>query len=313
MSYLKLITPINLAMEKERFFSSKDYSPQLEYDWNGQALEKIIQTNLKGGKLVDALLSQSGEAIVSAGAEFFDVEFRSEDIAFAEGLISHIPKSLNGTADEYAGLMCQKLTKLGIDYKVEIVDEHGFQGRPNHAKRVLKLSKYLHLQFLALDGITNHELVHIVRAVNGKYNDIPVSDDYLPTEEGLACLIQDKLLNVPTASAFQHALEYLAAYLSQTVGFRGIYNFLIDHGCDSENAWLRGIRQKFGLRDTSQAGGLIKSGMYFYHENLLKGLSEEELLRLLVGKISLGELSEYSQYIGKIPKDILAEMFFGSM
>lgn len=303
MSYLSIITPINLAVEKERFFSSENYSPQLEYDWNNKKLRKFLQTTPEGKSLIKALLSQDGQAITAAASEFFDVKFREDDIKLAKDLIKHVPAASNGNAEAYAKLMRQKLAKLGIDYTVEVVDEHGFQGRPNHKKHILKLSKYLHLQFLSLDGITNHELVHIIRAVNGEYNNIPISGNYLPTEEGLACLLQDEMLTRPTPSSFQHALEYLAAHLSQTVGFREIYNFLIDHGSDPENAWLRGIRQKYGLRDTSRPGGLVKSGIYFYHENLLRCLSQDELLRLFVGKIAVSELSKYHEYRGKIARD----------
>lgn len=206
--------------------------------------------------------------------------------------------------------MRRKLSDLNIDYTVKIVDEHGFQGRPDHEKHVLKLSKYLHLQFLTLDGITNHELVHIIRAVNGQYNNIPISEDYLPTEEGLACLVQDNFLTEPTPSSFQHALEYLAADLSRTASFREVYNFLIQHGSDPENAWLRGVRQKFGLRDTSKPGGLVKSGMYFYHENILRKLNKDKLLRLFVGKIALSELNQYPKYTGIIPADSIINKLF---
>lgn len=310
MSYLKITTPINLASEKERFFSIPDYSPQLQYDWSDETVTKFLKHTPSGTKLAQAILSQNGEAITHEAAKFFNVKFRPEDIDFAYNLISTTPSSANGTADEYAKLMRQKLAQLGIDYKVEVVDEHGFQGRPNHKKHILKISKYLHLQFLSLNGIVNHELTHIIRAVNSEFNHIPISADYLPTEEGLACLIQDEFLVKPTPSSYQHSLEFLAANLSQTAGFREIFDFLITHGFDPENAWLRGIRQKFGIRDTSQPGSLVKSGMYFYHENILRDLNKEELLRLFVGKISLDELDQYPKYTGKIPQSALEEVLF---
>lgn len=310
MSYLKIITPTNLASEKEKFFTLKDYSPQLEYNWDDQTIDRFLKKTPSGKPLVEALLRQDGNAITRAAAEFFDVKFRSEDLDFAQDLIKNVPTPINGTADQYADLMKKKLAALDIDYKVEVVDEHGFQGRPNHKKQIMKVSKYLHLQFLPLNSIANHELVHIIRAVNGKYNNIPKADDYLPTEEGLACLVQDELLTQHTPSSFQHALEYLAASLSRTAGFKEIFDFMVSHGSDPENAWLRGIRQKFGLRDTSQAGGLVKSGMYFYHENLLRPLEKSELLRLFVGKISLSQLSQYPKYTGKIPAEDIMRVFF---
>ncbi len=312
MSYLRIITPTNLAEEKERFFSTENYSPQLRYNWDGRTIQKLEQTAPHEVKLLDAIISQDGEAITREASVFFDVKFLPEDIEFAQKLISTVPIATNGTAKEYAKLFKRKLAELGIDYKVEIVDEHGFQGRPNHKKRAMKISKHLHLQFLSLNGIVNHELVHIIRAINGQHNNTTKSADYLPTEEGLACLIQDELLAKPTPSSFQHALEYLAADLSRTAGFREIYDFLINHGCDSENAWLRGIRQKFGLKDTSQSGGLVKSGMYFYHENLLRNLSKDELVRLFVGKISLSDLPKYPHYSGVIPQEVIERVLIHS-
>ncbi len=310
MSYLKITTPTNLAAEKERFFASDNYSPQLKYDWSEQNVNNFLEHTPSGTALAKAILNQDGKAITQEASKFFDVKFRPEDIDFAYNLISNTPPSANGTVNEYAELMRQKLTQLGIDYKVEIVDEHGFQGRPNHEKHILKLSKYMHLQFLSLNGIVNHELTHIIRAVNGEYNHISKSANYLPTEEGLACLIQDEFLVKPTSSSYQHSLEFLAANLSQTAGFREIFDFLTTHGFDSENAWLRGIRQKFGLCDTSQPGGIVKSGMYFYHENILKHLNKNELLRLFVGKISLDELDQYPVYTGKIPQSAIEEVLF---
>ncbi len=311
MSYLKLITPTNLAEEKERFFKRADYSPQLEYDWNERAIEKVVEERPESGALVGALLAQDGEKLTQAAMKFFGVEFREQDIEFARELIAEVPIAVNGTAEQYADLMRRKLADLGIDYAVEVVDEHGFQGRPNHKKHIMKISKYLYLQFLSLDGIVNHELVHIIRAINGEYNGITKSRDYLATDEGLACLVQDELLKHPTGSLFQHALEYLAADMSRTAGFREVYEFLRSHGCNAENAWLRGIRQKFGLRDTSKLGGLVKSGMYFYHENLLRGMSQDELLRLFVGKIAASELPRYPEYRGKISAEAIMRVLFG--
>lgn len=303
MTYLKLITPLNIAEEKQRFLSSKTYSPQFEYNWDAELIERFRIAKPELITLIDALLAQNKVAIEEAASKYFDVTFRAQDILFAEGLVKKVPQATNGTADQLAPLLERKLRELGIDYGVEVVDKHGFQCRPDHKAKVIRISKYLHLQFYSTEGVANHELVHIIRAVNGTFNGIPTAPDYLPTEEGLAILVQDKLLRSPLASSFQHALEYLAAHMSREVGFREIYSFLREHGCDAENAWLRGIRQKFGLRDTSQPGGLMKSGMYFYHEQLLRELSEHELVRLFVGKISLAQLPNYKSYTGAVPQE----------
>jgi len=303
MTYLKLITPTNIAEEKEKFFNSKTYSPQLEYKWDAERIKQYKTAKPELAPLIDALVAQDKTAMEKAASIYFDVTFRAQDISCAEGLIQEVPQASNGTAEELAPLLEQKLQELGIDYGVEIVDKHGFQCRPDHKAKVVRISQYLHLQFYSTEGVANHELVHIIRAVNGVYNGIIPTLDYLPTEEGLGILIQDGLLRSPSPSAFQHALEYLAAHLSRTAGFREVYAFLREHGADAENAWLRGIRQKFGLRDTSRPGGLMKSGMYFYHEQLLHELDEQALVRLFVGKIPLAQLPMYQKYTGVVPQE----------
>ncbi len=101
-SYLGIITPTNLAAEKERFFSSNNYSPQLEYNWSRQTIDRFIQKTPKGKPLVDGMLSQDGMAITATASNFFDVKFRENDLKFAQELIAHTPISSNGTAEAYA-------------------------------------------------------------------------------------------------------------------------------------------------------------------------------------------------------------------
>ncbi len=309
MTYLKLVTPTNLAEEKEKFFSSQSYSPQFIYTWDKQTVGSVLQRNPELTALVDALLAQDIERIKATAAAYFDVLYRQEDIEFAQQLLSYVPPVSNGTADDVAKMLTQKLAQLAIDYKVQIVDRHGFQCRPDHTAKIIRLSRYMHLQYYSVESIVNHELVHIIRAVNGEYLGIPPTANYLPTEEGLACLIQDKFFTNDTGSAYQHALEYLASLIALSGGFRDVYNFFIEQGCDINNAWLRSIRQKYGLCDTSQPGSLMKSGMYFYHEQLLKKCTKDEILRLFVGKIPSTELSEHPTYNGLVPKHKIEALY----
>ena len=311
MTYLNLITPINIAEEQEKIFSSQTYSPQFKYRWDAISIEKYKVTKPELAELANALVSQNKSEIEHAGKTYFDVEYRADDLKLAKSLVHARPTESNGTAQDIAAMMVDKLKELGIDYGVEIVDKHGFQCRPDHNARVIRLSKYLHLQFYPTESVVNHELVHIIRAVNGKANGITPATNYLPTEEGLACLVQDKFLEAPSASAFQHALEYLASYIARDAGFREVYQFFLDHGCDEENAWLRSIRQKFGLRNTSLPGSLMKSGMYFYHEQLLRELDKSELIRLFVGKIPLAQLPKYPDYMGELSEEVI-EAFLDS-
>lgn len=147
MPYLKLITPTNIAEEKEKFFAHPDYSPQFEYAWDDNLIAKCRAADPRLGALADALVTQQKELIEPAAQRYLDVEYRPEDLALARKLVREVPVESNGTADELAAVMVAKLREFEIDYKVEIIDKHGFQCRPVHETRTLRLSKYLHLQF----------------------------------------------------------------------------------------------------------------------------------------------------------------------
>lgn len=310
MTYLKLITPTNIGEEKERFFASDTYNPQLQYNWDEQSLDAMKSKDPELSSLIDALVMQDMEQMTSAAQQYFDVTFREADIAQAESIVSTIPKIQNGNAEQLATQVRSHLQTLDIPYTVEIVDRHGFQCRPQHKKQRLLISKYANLQFFSIVGVAMHEMVHIIRAVNGKANGITPQEGYLATEEGLACLLQDIYSGDGEGSLFQHALEYLGAYKSLNSSFREIYDFFREHGLNEDVAWQRGIRQKFGLQDTAQHGGLCKSGMYFYHQQVLSLLPQEELLNLFAGKIRADQIDEYATAPKKISNEQLASFFF---
>lgn len=306
MIYLKLTTPTNIGEEREKFFAQPNYSPQLKYNWSPEDIAAYESKEPRLSGLIDALVRQDTQAIEQEAASYFDIAFRHKDVKMAETYTAKPPAAGKpANADDYAKVLSQKIDELGLGYSVEIVDRHGFQCRPDHKAKTMRISKYLHLQFHTAEGVANHEIIHAIRAVNGRYNGIKPQPGYLPTEEGLAALVQDSFFTTLTGSGFQHALEYRAAQLSKSAGFKEVYQFLRDHGCDAETAWLRGIRQKFGLCDTSRPGGLMKAAMYFYHEQLLLELPHESLVRLFVGKIPLSQLESYPQYTGTSPREKL--------
>lgn len=309
------MTPTNIAQERERFFASETYEPQLEYHWDDKTIIKIKQKDPEITALADALLAQDKQRIELEAKRYFDLEFIPEDIALAKKNINNQPgpnERNEHDAEALATILRAYLQQLHIPYTIEIVDAHGFQCRPQHKKKILKISKYISLQFYSAQGIALHELMHIIRAVNGEQNGIALQPGYLATEEGLACFIQDTAAKDTSGSVFQHALEYLGAYMSITHGFRDIYNFFREHGMDAGVAWQRAIRQKYGITDTSQPGGLMKSGMYFFHAQKMRKLSQDELLRLFVGKIRLDQLAEHEEYTGAIPENDLKRIIYSS-
>lgn len=306
-AYLRLFTPINLVEERERFFAATSYQPQLRYDWSEATLAAVISENPTIKPLADALVAQDSTAIRAAAMTFFEIELRPADLALAEAIIKTLPKETNATAEQLASYLETILQQLEIDYNVILTDQAGFLCRPNHDDQTITISRHSDFNYIDVTAAAKHELVHVIRAVNGKANGITPELNYLPTEEGLACLLQDHYTVNGHNSLFQHAIEYYAAHLADTKSMREIYDWLRERGLNKDLAWQRGIRQKYGLRDTTQPGGILKSAMYFYHEQLLTKLKPEELLRLFVGKISQLSLERYPKYEGIIPENVVRQ------
>lgn len=158
-----------------------------------------------------------------------------------------------------------------------------------------------------MEAEVHHELVHALRYRNGKYNNVQRSQRFLPTEEGLASWCQDHTNSDNGLS--QHAMEYIASDVGLRGSLRDIYNTLRDLGMDSNLAWKRVSRHKFGFVDTSRAGDILKPAMYFDNEMKVDTLTTEEKLRLFVGKIHQDELPNYPTYTGLWPADQLIKYF----
>jgi hypothetical protein len=204
--------------------------------------------------------------------------------------------------------MQQALTYFGLDdINVVLTDESGFNSRPNHQAKTLVVSKHIHFEYFSVEGGVHHELVHILRYSNGKFNKIKRSQNFLPTEEGLASWCQDNAND--DNGAAQHAMEYIASAVGLQGSLRDVYDSLCEMGMSKELAWKRACRHKFGFVDTSKPGDILKPAMYFANEEKVAKLSTDEKLRLFVGKIAIPELSDHPIYTGLWSAQKLIEYF----
>lgn len=195
-----------------------------------------------------------------------------------------------------------------LNYRIEVTKQAGFNFRPMYKTKTLLFSELADFQFFDVEGEVRHELVHIIRYENGRFNKIPKSVNYLPTEEGLATLMHDSSTN-GHSSQFQHAGEYMASYIATQGFLQDVYEYLESIEFPKELAWQRAIRHKFGFIDTSKPGSIMKPAMYFCHSQKLKRLDKNSLLKLFIGKISAEDAKKYSKYIGIIDEDKLKTFY----
>lgn len=304
MTIISFLNPVNLAQEKEKFFNSDSYHPQLCYDWNEQEIAAWINREPEYASFSKAILSQDSDAIEKEGRHAFSTVMDPQLLNLATTVTSK-PPQLFSTPDisKVVSSFEDAFSFFGLDYTIEVSEAHGFNFRPVHEEKKIVVSTHLNMQFFSLDGEIKHELLHVIRNVNTQSSSIPFSANYLPTEEGLATYFQDYVGLHGESSLFQHAAEYVMTNTALHGSLRDITAFLQTIGFSKELAWQRAIRHKFGFIDTAQPGDNLKPSMYFYWQQKIKAISDAEKLRLLSGKIRLDELTNYPTYSGIIPKE----------
>lgn len=293
---LDLLTPTNLREEQAQFFASSSYHPIFHYSWQDEPVEPTFSIQLKY-PLWEAIRTQDHTGIVTAAQALFEVRINDSQLAEARQLASVQGEKATGSAEEYVRLLRAGLDEFDLsDIQVLLTDAAGFNARPQHANKTITVSRHIHFDYFSMEGGIRHELVHTLRYRNGQYNQIKRSQRFLPTEEGLASWCQDHT-NSDNGLA-QHAMEYVASSVGLQGSLRDIYDAMCDFGMESELAWKRASRHKFGFVDTSLPGDILKPAMYFDNEMKVDRLSTDEKLRLFVGKIHQEELGDHPTYTG---------------
>lgn len=301
-----LITPTNLESERDKFLSSSTYNPIFHYVWQDQQIVPEFTIKLKY-PLWEAIKVQDHEAIVTAASELFEVEISEDALSRAMSTAKEEGKRSQGSAIEVATLFQKALDEFDLDYTIHVVPNPGFNVRPQHAQKAILISEHAHFEYISMEALVHHELVHLIRFRNGKYNRIRRSQNFLPTEEGLASWCQD--VTNDDLSQVQHAMEYVAAAIGVEGSLRDVYDCMRDMGMSKSLAWKRASRHKFGFVDTSRPGDILKPAMYYANAEKVAKLATSERLRLFVGKIALQEFEQYPAYSGLWPGSHLSEYF----
>lgn len=309
---LDIITPINIAEEREKFFNSSIYNPIFRYEWTSKDIQEFADNHIKYKRLAHAIERQETESIVKEAKAVFETQIEENCLLIARNIISSPPEMPNNKTISTKNVITEfqnVLNYFNLSYSFTVLPHAGFNFRPVYAKKEILINEHIDFHLLSLDGSIKHEMSHIIRYINGIHNKISLSSFYLPTEEGLACFMQDAYGQYGEASLFQHAAEYTVTEIGLKSSLRKMIEYLCEIGFTKELAWQRAIRHKFGFVDTAKPGDIMKPSMYFYAEQKIKELPIEDLFKLFVGKISLQEIDKIQEYNGFIPKEELISYF----
>jgi hypothetical protein len=309
VSLLKFLTPTNIVEERIKFFSSRKYNPAFKYNRDFD-FEGWIKRRPKYKSLVEAVLVQDTEKIMKSASNLFETDLTPNTLKLARNIVKNKPVLLESEPTHKIIESFETAFRyFDLDYQPELTNEEGFNFRPRYSEKKILIGKNLSLQYYSIDGEVKHEMLHIIRYENSKFNNIEKSAAYLPTEEGLATYFHDYVGKNGKAALFQHAAEYLVTEIGIKSSLREMFDYLRGIGFNKKLAWQRAIRHKFGFINTSELGDIMKPSMYFYNEQKIKKLTDGEKLRLMVGRITLEELIKYPEYKGKISSEKIIEFY----
>jgi len=279
-SLVHRLTPINLLQEKEKFFADQTYNPQFEYD------SEITDSDLhRYGRPSKTLANQAEEII---NRTFFDRT--EEEVVASAGPYVPEPEIL----DKFKTFL--KMHRLDKRYTIQI--SSSYLSRTSVTSSSIKLRQPLKFREESLLGAIYHELgTHALRQVNSeaqpwfKQKKKYGLNEYLFTEEGLAVI--HSLLPRSEKSAFRSARFFLVTHYAQELSFAETYQKATRLFSDPEKRWTAVVRQKRGLTDTSQPGGLTKDQVYFAgFTQVYKWLQlhDGDITPLYFGKIALEDV-----------------------
>ena len=284
MSIVKLLSPTNLKVEMEKFFSSNcEYNPVFRY------LTEDCERS--GFSNVDHSLIGEAEQVLEIGTRH-----GISDVPSSTSLCTTI--SLRQAFEDY----CEKLDLSGlVDVKVS---ESGMAlvqvVKPGSSSDIQKVTVYVSPASVPdhmIPGLVAHEVgTHALRMINddhqiwarGNRATFKLKPHYA-TEEGLATLnaIVESFKDSDRSSVlWNSALRYYAAVQATRLDFVSLFRHMEQYVPQRENRFRFCSRVKRGLTDTSQSGGCSLDQSYFIGAvDILRHLHETNFLALYSGML----------------------------
>lgn len=250
MTLLARLVPTNLLEEKAKFMADHSYNPQFIYQ------EVTSDTDLyKYGQPQSHYLELAQEILDQA---YFN---RNEDeLTELEG-----PALSQAEVSEKIKIF---LKMHGLEQRYNIVWSSSFVSRTTINTDTIKLRLPVDFRQEGLLGMLYHEIgTHALRQINYEKQSWYKQkkkfgfNEYLVTEEGLSSI--HSLLSHTYKSAFNIALRYVAVEYAQTHSFAELWQKMEKYVENQERRWIIVLRQKRGMKDTSQPGGFTKDLVYF--------------------------------------------------
>lgn len=286
MIKLKDLIPLNLASEKEKFFTSGfKYNPQFIYEKNidQKELTRYGKPNLWYLFLAKRILKKHQQT----QNDKFDESINSNQFL---------------TQEKIEEFFTKRLAQYGLEKEYKIVFSENFISRVaiNLKNKEVKILLPIKISAQEIEAILAHEVdTHVLRQYNyeqqiwfGKKKKYGFKE-HLRTEEGLAII--NEMISRQQTLAYKAAANYLAINLALKKDFVSVFEFFYKIWQDPERSWTWTLKKKRGLTDTQKKGAYTKDIVYF--EGLIKVLkylrkNNYDPRPLYCGKIDVDDLNK---------------------
>ncbi|NMA29490.1 MAG: DUF1704 domain-containing protein [Candidatus Pacebacteria bacterium] len=251
MIKLKDLIPINLLVEKEKFFANEtNYNPQFQYEKKIEKSDLAVygRPRWQYSRLAKKILKQA----------------KKEQL-----FIKNQKPAANLDQELSKQIIVDYLNDYSLAEKYQIIFNKDFTSRfaVNFKENAIKIRLPINFTSESLENTLNHEIgTHILRQENylkqawyRRKRHFAFSN-HLRTEEGLAVIHQ--YLNSEQQLIYKTALLYLGAQLANRADFKTVYQFFYQNIKNPQRAWSYTLKTKRGLTDTSLPGGFSKSLVY---------------------------------------------------
>ncbi|MCA9376317.1 DUF1704 domain-containing protein [Candidatus Nomurabacteria bacterium] len=326
-----VLTPTNLNTEMEKFLNSEDYNPQFEYRIVNNKNDKLFQilASLESVTDVDPRLSEFYIQLIESKKLSSDLMHAvGDNVRFTKlsikrfrmptpVLFRNACRVLRRYVSMYDLSEPKKdRRKMGFDEVAAVINtvleefelkEWSANKSMNIAQNGMKVG-VKNKEILIDPNIETtpsrlrksivHEFTHVIRSHNGLktgYEALskPTYGDYLEVEEGLAVYNEEIMGLLSYSDLRKGAVSAWGTYIGQEMSFRELHN-VYSSIYTKKNAFLRVLRVKRGLGDTSMPGIYSKDVAYFRgFRRVRKKCAEDATLyaKLYAGKINFKQVS----------------------
>lgn len=318
------LTPINTKEEMDKFFQNDNYNPQFRYNKTvSPDITKIQDIKIPSsplGKIFDEVRNKivlEAKMIAKIGTNDFNTkplfaELTQELYEQAKNILTKtniVPteKEKTVSANELKNKLDETIKKYGLKgWEIIFLENAAATVSVTASKKIINIRKD---EFFSEDHVKKlivHEIeTHVLRAANGERQQYKLFSvglpNYLATEEGLAGY-NERTNNVANPiSEINYARNVIATKLSSEKSFREVYNQIIqtyENTVDEkgnitktkeEKAFMKVMRVKRGLGDTSNPGGYLKDHAYLAGMNLVEEYVKKgkDIRLLYAGKIGV--------------------------